>query len=120
MPPDPFDLFPLGGIAGDDSSGERAGVERLQLELRRAHERTDRLALVCQALWELLRERAGLSENDLVQRIREIDLRDGVADGRITPVPVVCPACHRQSTSRREECLYCGTRLPGGSLLERL
>lgn len=118
--PSPLDLFQLGGMLSGDPQGEPTSLDRLQTEVRRLGERNDRLALVCQALWELLREHTELSDADLVRRIREIDVRDGVADGRMTPVPVECPACHRQSTSRREECLYCGARLPGGSILERL
>lgn len=98
----------------------RSQVDRMADELRRLEARSDRLALVCQALWELLRERAGLSENDLIQRMQQIDLRDGTADGRMTPVPVECPSCHRRSNSRRDECVYCGARLPGKHIVERV
>lgn len=118
----PFDLFPASGaVTGNSGAPDNASaIDRLTTEVRRLERRADQMALVCQALWELLRERTDLTDNDLVNRLREVDLRDGVADGRMTPVPVECPSCHRQSTSKRDECLYCGTRLPGRSLLERL
>ncbi len=117
----PFDLFPSAS-RGDGSADQdaRSAVDRLSAEIRKLESRADHLALVSQALWELLRDRDKLTDSDLVTKVREIDLRDGVADGRMTPVPVECPACHRQSTSRREECLYCGTQLPSRNLLERL
>ncbi len=119
---DPFHLFST-GIQNDGNSlgSDPATVlDRLSAEIRRLERRADQSALVCQALWELLRENTSLTDSDFVRRIHEIDLRDGVADGRMTPMPVECPACHRQSTSKREECLYCGTQLPGKNLLERL
>ena len=119
---DPFNLFGCGTSRESESmAAETASkTELLEREIRRLERRADQMALVCQALWELLRERTQLTDDDLINRVREVDLRDGVADGRMTPVPVECPACHRQSTSKRDECLYCGARLPGRNLLERL
>jgi len=118
---DPFDLFPTGrSHEWEGGNDPQATLDRLTTEVRRLEQRCDRLALVCQALWELLRERADLGDQDLVTRIREVDLRDGTADGRMTPVAVECPSCHRPSSSRRDECLYCGSPLPTRTLLERL
>lgn len=67
-----------------------------------------RLALLNQALWELVRERLGLKDADLERMAREIDLRDGVEDGRITVTPLECPTCGRISSSKHWKCLYCG------------
>lgn len=47
------------------------------------------LTLVLEALIEKLTEDAGLTRDDLAAKIAEIDLRDGVADGRITPPPSI-------------------------------
>jgi hypothetical protein len=67
-----------------------------------------RLNLINQALWELLRDRARLSDNDLMAKIKEVDLRDGVEDGRMTITPLECPKCGRISSSKHWKCLYCG------------
>ena len=40
--------------------------------------RVDRLAMVCAALWDLVKEHTELTEEDLFQRVEDIDLRDGV------------------------------------------
>ena len=67
-----------------------------------------RLLLVNQAMWELLRDRLGITDADLERKMQEVDMRDGVQDGRITFGPVRCPACKRVSNSRYSKCLYCG------------
>ncbi|MCC6231895.1 MAG: hypothetical protein IT580_04585 [Verrucomicrobiales bacterium] len=119
---DLFDLYQQGSIYEAKEQAEAAQNQSAEMaaKVRILQRRTDSLALACQALWELLRERTELTDADLIARMQKVDLRDGAADGRMTPVPVKCPACQRLSNSRREDCLYCGARLPGSQVLERL
>ena len=74
-------------------------------ELRRDFEK---LRLAAAATWEVLRDHNGLRDVDLMNKIREIDLRDGKLDGRISTQPRECPACRRVNRSDRPKCLYCG------------
>jgi len=78
------------------------------------------MALVMRAMWELLVERVGLTEDDLIRKVEEIDRRDGVVDGRAAQTTIVCPNCKRVNTRNRELCLYCDRPLPTGSPLDRL
>ncbi|MCA3006104.1 MAG: hypothetical protein IOD15_12205 [Phycisphaerales bacterium] len=80
----------------------------LQNDVDELEQRVDRLTLLNAALWELLRDRAKLTEADLVNKVQEIDLRDGRSDGRIRSTPKVCDACGRTISSRHQRCLYCG------------
>ena len=73
--------------------------------------RFDHLALITQALAELLSERAKVSQADLAAKIDEIDMRDGVRDGRAAPAPRSCPKCGRAIAGHRTTCLYCGATL---------
>lgn len=74
---------------------------------REIEDRFDRLALTCQAMWELLMEKTSLSESDLLDKVREIDLRDGAQDGK-APKKKRCNACGRIFSMKRISCLYCG------------
>ncbi len=80
----------------------------LQSKVKDLEERIGRLALLNQALWELLKSRLSLTEADLETLARDIDLRDGIADGRLTAIAVTCPTCKRINNSRHAKCLYCG------------
>lgn len=92
-----------------EAAGSARKVENQTAELSRT---VESLTLSCQAMWELLRERSGLTDEMLMQRMQEIDLRDGKADGKMGLNTVNCPACSRPNHSRHERCLYCGTTLP--------
>lgn len=71
-------------------------------------DRLDKLVMISQAMWELLRDNTSLEESDLFNKIQEIDLRDGVEDGRVTPTVQKCRDCGRVMHPRHNKCLYCG------------
>ena len=66
------------------------------------------LALVTMALFELLQEATGVSEQQLRAKITEVDLRDGQADGRMTRQPKKCPKCDAMMSPHFGRCLFCG------------
>ncbi|HOZ50169.1 MAG TPA: hypothetical protein PLO37_22505 [Candidatus Hydrogenedentes bacterium] len=80
----------------------------LRAEIKDLQHQLARLSLLNQALWELIRDKAGLTDAHLERMAQEIDLRDGVADGQITHGAVKCPTCGRISNSKHYRCLYCG------------
>ena len=74
----------------------------------RLEEKVDRLALICSAMFELLQESSGVTEDQLRRKIVEVDLRDGHGDGRITPQPKKCPKCEATMSPYFGRCLFCG------------
>ena len=77
-------------------------------EVRQLRSQVDRLTLACQSLWELLRDAGQFSEDELKSKIAEVDLRDGAPDGKLGSTVLTCPACGRNTNSRRQTCLWCG------------
>ena len=92
--------------------GDIARANQTTLEHRTAIQdlshHIERLSLLNQALWELLREHLNLTDADLQAKALEVDLRDGVQDDKMTTRAVACPTCNRVSSSRHFKCLYCG------------
>lgn len=84
------------------------------------NERVDQLLLVSAAMWELVREKTGLTEEDLIQRVAILDARDGTADGKLTATVVKCPKCQRPVAARHQRCLYCGYVLPVESVFKTI
>ena len=86
----------------------RDGVDHLEV-------RVDRLLLVMDAMWELLAERTGATEADLLAKVQEIDQRDGTVDGRRTTIARRCSACGAAVGNDRTTCMFCGHEEPGRS-----
>ena len=92
-------------IAASRSASQATSAKE---ETRWLEDRLDRLTLACMALWELVEERTGLTEEDLYDKAQEIDLRDGKADGKVTKTVLNCPKCQRVMSPKHKRCLYCG------------
>ena len=98
------------GEAEREAVRARSKAETVEWGVREVAERMDRLTLVCMAMWSLLEERAGLTEEDLMERVKEIDLRDGVPDGKVSKTVAQCLKCGRVMSPRHNRCLYCGAQ----------
>ena len=83
----------------------RSETDDARRELER---KLDKLSLINMAMWSILEERLGVTEKDLGDRMRELDLRDGKLDGRAATQGRVCPSCQRMMSLRHRKCLYCG------------
>lgn len=66
-------------------------IQSSRSELQTTTQHVDRLRLVCQALWELCSERLGVTEEELEEKVLEIDLRGGKADGKLSVRPLFRP-----------------------------
>jgi predicted Zn-ribbon and HTH transcriptional regulator len=84
------------------------------------HARTEALALANQALFELMAERFGLKEEDVLRRMAEIDQRDGRSDGKIGGKPVACRKCGRTTNTARKACVFCGEPVVDGHLFQKI
>jgi hypothetical protein len=84
-------------------------------ELDQLRQSIEKLALVNMAMWTLLQEKTNLKDEDLLNRMQELDLADGVADGRMSGQKSTgCAACGRPMSRTHDRCMYCGAETAGG------
>ena len=101
MPSEPLDPLP----GRPSSTPGTSDIAKLESQI-------ERLLMITEALWTLLKEKHGLEDQELLRRIVEIDLRDGRLDGRVAPTPPgPCPKCQRIVSKQSVRCLYCGEPL---------
>ena len=90
----------------------------LTSEIRTLRSAIDKLLLINRALWEIVAEKNGLSDEYLTQKVNEIDLRDGKLDGKITTAVRQCASCGKTIFAGHQKCLYCGTECGGANPLD--
>ena len=89
----------------DDVSRQAAAANRDNVHLE---DRLERLSLVCMAMWSLLQDKTGVTEQELLDRVKALDLVDGQPDGKATRTVSQCQACGRVMSPRHIACMYCG------------
>ena len=99
--PSPIDPLPTRPINAPTTSD----VVHLQAEI-------ERLLMITEALWNILKEKNGLEDQELLKCLVEIDMRDGRLDGRVASTPPEpCPKCQRIVAKGSVRCMYCGEPL---------
>lgn len=113
----------LGGLSGGGTTNRQAAeavneAAAAKREVAELQDQLARLKFVCAAVWEIVRERTKLTEDDLAIKVAEIDARDGIADGRLTRPTRKCVQCGRTVSSKQTKCMYCGLVQPVASVFE--
>ena len=98
------DLRAQQGDTKSSLKGATGDLNELNLHVRK-------LALVNQALYEVLKERTGITEEELRRKIDEIDRRDGVENRRLDAAPLKCPKCGVSVTAGALTCQGCGAKV---------
>jgi len=98
-------------LSSAEGAAADARAAQTETELMRAD--IDRLLMITEALWNFLKKEHGYSDEELANAITQIDMRDGVLDGKGTKsAPQACPNCGRMNSARRAVCIYCGKPIP--------
>ena len=99
-------------LAARDAQRESAGAQNLarqvQYQARILKANLAKALMINEALWEIIRDKHNLGEEDLNNKLYEIDMRDGVLDGKNQRSASECPNCHRRVSPRHPACIYCG------------
>lgn len=111
--------FVLGYSAGSATASRAASLARSAAvadgtmhthRIEDLSERIDELALILRGMWALL-EDGGVTTEQLMAKLEELDMSDGVADGRVRRGPVDCPGCDSKVPGGLARCQYCGAEV---------
>lgn len=83
-------------------------VESINTDLLDLEKLVARTQLAVEAMAEIMQSRLGIEHQEIINKMLEIDMRDGKHDGRITPVAVSCEKCQRPIPVNSPKCIYCG------------
>lgn len=111
--------FILGYHAASRTAGRAASLARSAAiadgtihtnRIEDLNERIDEMALILRGIWALL-EDGGVTTEQLMAKLEELDLEDGIADGRMRQAPVDCPSCDSKVAPGLSKCQFCGTEI---------
>jgi len=95
-------------VAAVEASEAKAAARAARSGVTSIDDRLERTLLACEAMWSLLREKLGVTDLELLDRINALDLSDGKLDGKVHKPAVTCPKCKRTIARRHPKCMYCG------------
>ena len=95
-------------IASETAAEAKGTARRVGGNVKVLEDRFERMLLASEAMWTLMRDKLGVTDTELVQRINDIDLSDGRLDGKVRKTAVSCPSCGRTIARRFAKCMYCG------------
>ena len=111
-------MFALAGLAavaatsqagsGMSSGPARLGATQVKQQLRWLEANLAKSLMINEALWEIVRDKLHVTEDELNDKLYEIDMRDGELDGKNQRRAAKCPQCNRTVSARHPACLYCG------------
>ena len=109
LPPSRPGFTPIGDSeARDEARRANSDIAHLRADI-------ERLFMISEALWIILKEKHGYSDEELIRHVEDIDLRDGRLDGdQGKAEPRDCPECGRTLQKQRPLCIYCGTPVDWG------
>jgi lysyl-tRNA synthetase class II len=114
-------LLILSAILGDAAYrviGDRSNIGALQDQIEAVQQKEDfvrtdvdalakrleKLSLICVSLWTLLKEKSGLSDDDLIQRVRTMEQEIGAK----ATATFRCPKCRAVISAKLNKCQFCG------------
>jgi hypothetical protein len=113
-----YPMMSGGVLSGGYASAEAVAAQNTAREARTnvellTHD-VDRLLLITQALWTLMKREHGYADDVLTKLIEEIDSSEAIVGGMtVKDPPQACPNCGRLNSTQRLFCIYCGKPVPG-------
>jgi len=98
------------GQAKAAASRAQSAATDAKAQMREYQRQLDKSMMLIEALWTMCREAHGWSDQQLVDRVTDIDLRDGKLDGKVSRSARPCPECGRTIAADRSQCMWCGCR----------
>ncbi len=100
--------YSISMAAASDAARAKGAARAAERRVRVIEANLAKTLMICETLWELLRDEHGWSDQNLHKKLYEVDMRDGVLDGKNQRKAVVCPDCGHKVSPRHPACIYCG------------
>lgn len=94
--------------ASRDSIDAKHQARQAKAQVQVLEQNLAKALMINEALWEIIRDKLNLKDEDLYNKLYEVDMRDGQLDGKNQQSVSECPKCQRKNSPRHAACIYCG------------
>lgn len=101
----------IAGAQIEAGSAQRA-AENASKGMAQLEAKVENLAMICRAMWGILQEKHGVTEEELMERVGIL------ANSQSSTLN--CTECNRVMNAKHTRCMYCGTERVMGSIFESL
>lgn len=101
----------IAGAKVEAGNAQRA-AENASKGIAQLESKVENLALICRAMWGILQEKHGMTEEQLMERVSEL------ANNHSSTLN--CTQCNRVMNVKHTRCMYCGAERAMGSIFESL
>jgi len=99
-------------FSSNDSYSHNSTYTKESFKINYLEHRINKLYLITEALWLLIKEKYNLDDENLTELIVAIDMKDGRHDGKVAVKGTHnCPKCGKPNSRKHLYCIYCGTFL---------
>lgn len=103
-----YGSYGVGGSAAAAMDAD-AKAQRAHTEIAFLAQDVERLFMVTEALWQILKKEHGYDDEELRRRITAIDQRKSPpAHAGAKQEPLPCPKCGHTLSRRHARCIFCG------------
>jgi hypothetical protein len=97
------------GFASAEAMAAQSTAREAQTNVDLLTHDIDRLLMITEAMWTLMKKEHGYTDDVLTKLIEEIDSRKVIVDGiAVKDAPQSCPSCGKINSAKRMFCIYCG------------
>ena len=103
-----FHINPAETLAKDRVRETQVLAQQASSENMKLKDEIHHLAIIVEAMWELLKSKTGTADEDLRKQIVEVEFEKAKAH---TTMTVKCKSCTRPVSLKTKTCLFCGEKV---------
>jgi len=94
--------------ARTQASSANLNAKEAQVKLTELESKLEMSLMVSEALWGIIKQSLDLDDTYLAQLVKQIDMKDGRADGKVAKtIPDNCTNCGKVLSRGKTKCMYC-------------
>jgi len=90
------------------ASAASSAASDAKFDVRELERRVEKLTMIVEGMWSFMQAEHGYTEAQLIDVVTEIDLRDGLLDGKVKRKPRDCEECGKVIGADKVTCMWCG------------